>query len=149
MATGRDEPGYQNLHAEYTTYKADGADIVYSETAANGSLVVGRAVMISTHRTVRLAGDGDRVRGKLVKVESDGMVSVQDDGFADLPAGDGAAVTPGRKIVGALGPAGARGYIREVAASGAAYAEAAADDNNNGRGEIIDSADTTKVIVDL
>lgn len=129
----------------YHTYKADGADIVYSASAAHGSAVVGRAVMLSGAGIVRLAGAGDLVLGKLIQVEPDGYCLVQVGGVTDLPAGDnGAAVN--NQIVGDTLSA-ARGYIRSVATPGGAYAQAAATDAARGRHVVLDAAVSTAIEV--
>lgn len=146
---GRNDVDFRGVHADYTSYKADGVDIVYDPLQPGGSAAVGKAVMVSGHKTVRLTGDGARVKGKLLKVEQDGVCNIQDEGYGDLPAGDGAAVTPGRPFVGALGAGAARGFIREVPAAGGAYAQAVANDTQNGRGEIIDSATPAKTMVNF
>jgi hypothetical protein len=139
MVNARNDVDFTGLHPKRATYKSDGVDIVYSETQANGSAVVGRAAMISAHKTVRLCGNGDPVRGELERVERDGNVVVNTS-YVVLPGGEGAALTPGKKIVGALGAGGARGYIREAASAADALVA---------RGCIIDSSDPAAVVVDL
>jgi hypothetical protein len=99
------------------TYNIDGVDIVYDATQPGGSAVVGRAVLIQPNRVVRLTADGTAVHGKLILVEADGTCSVQKEGHCELPGGNAATLTEGSKIVGALGAAGARGFIRNVAAA--------------------------------
>jgi hypothetical protein len=134
--------------AEYQrrmTYAADGSDIVYSATVANGSAVVGRAVMLSGNGIVRLTGAGTHVLGKLLQVEWDGRCTILVAGPTDLPKGDN-AIAVGDKIVGDTLSA-ARGYIRGAAAPGAAYAEAAADDSANARHIVENVATATEIHV--
>jgi hypothetical protein len=135
----RGDVDFTGLSPRRVSYKADGADIVFSQDQPNGSAVAGRAVTMSGPKTVRLAGDGDPVEGKLERVERDGVAVVNTDGFDTLPGGAAAALTPGRKIVGALGAGGARGYVREAAGA----------DALNARGGIVDASDPANVIVRL
>ncbi|HEY8601864.1 MAG TPA: hypothetical protein VIL85_25785, partial [Thermomicrobiales bacterium] len=92
------------------TYAVDGADIAYDATQPNGSAVVGRAVMLSANGTVRLTADASPVLGQLVKVEPDGRCAVLEIGVCQLPSSG--TITAGTRIVGALGPSSARGYVR-------------------------------------
>jgi hypothetical protein len=115
--------------------------IVYSATVANGSASVGLAVSLESDETVTLAGDGENVLGKLIKVESDGFCVVQTEGYMTLPAGTGASLTAGSKIVGDL-LVSAEGYIRVVATGTAAELGVA-------RGIIVDATTTTAVVVKL
>jgi len=134
--------GFDGLHARYASFLADGVTITYSATAAGGSAAVGKAVALSAAKTVELAGDGEEIIGKLIKVESDGVCVVQVGGYMTLPGGDGASLTLGKKIVGDLGAAAAEGYIREVATATAAELGVA-------RGHIVDADTTTAVVVYL
>ena len=129
------------------TYKIDGADLTYEATVAGGSSHVGKAVMMSGNGVVRLVGDADRVLGRLEQVEPDGACAVRVRGQMTFPKGDG-TVAVNRPFVGNLLGA-ARGYIRQVAAAGGAYAQAAAADAEKGRGVITDVADSAAVEVEL
>lgn len=122
------------------TYAHDNT-IVYSATAANGSAQVGLAVTLEGSQVVSLVGDGEQVEGKLIMVHSDGFCVVQVEGEMTLPAGSGAAITEGTKIVGDLSTA-AEGYIQS-AASGTATHHVVS------RGTIIDNSDTAAVVVRL
>lgn len=150
MANPRDVISFQGIREERTTYVADGVTIVYNSAYPQGApdTMIGKAVTLSGNGIVALAADGDVVVGKLIHVEHDGKCAVADEGFLGLPAGTGAALTRGQKIVGALLVA-AKGYIREVAQPGAAYAEAVADEASKGRGMIVDASVSTNVIVKL
>lgn len=142
MADPRAAASFEGLDAEFATFKIDNSTITYSATATNGSSVVGRAVTMSAAKTVALAADGNAVVGKLVAVESDNYATVQTEGFMTLPGGNGASLTLGKKIVGALNASSAPGFIREVATGTAAELGVA-------RGYIVDAGTTTAVVVNL
>ena len=139
-------PRNQVLHtdndAHYETYKIDNSTITYDATQVDGSAQVGLAVTLSADDTVALAADGEAILGKLIKVEPDLKCSVQDGGYMTLPAGDSATTTRGKKIVGDLGAASAKGYIREVATATAAELGVA-------RGIIVNAAIATAIVVKL
>lgn len=141
MSDPRADVKYDAIRAEYTTYKIDDSTITYEATEANGSSVAGRAVTLSAAETVALAADGEPIEGKLISVEADGYCTVQTGGFMTLPAGTGASLTLGKKIVGDLLSA-AKGYIREVDTTTAAELGLA-------RGRVIDAGVTTAVVVEL
>lgn len=142
MADPRSTPSLNEVDAHYATYKIDNSTIAYDATKVNGIGVThaGRAVALSAAKTVKLAGDGDRVIGRLDGVESDNLARIQDDGYMPLPGGSSAALTLGKSIVGAVDGSSNPGFIRE-AASGTA-AELVKDS-----GVIVDAGDTTAVIV--
>lgn len=149
MANPRAGVAYEGIDGHYSTYIIDGSTITWSDTAVRGSAVVDRAVSLSGAGIVKLAADGERVLGRLERVEADGRCNVQDGGFTNLPGGTSATLTNGTSFVGALN-GGNPGYIRSVAATGAAYAEAAADDTQNGAGnQIVDATTATAVVVRL
>lgn len=114
MADPRKTVSFTRIGACDATYKIDNSTITYDVTKAGGSAQVGLAVTLSADDTVALTADADAVLGKLIKVEADGYCTVQEAGHLDLPAGNGASVTRGKSIVGALGASSAKGYIREV-----------------------------------
>lgn len=126
------------------TYKIDDSTITYDVTKTGGSAAVGLAVTFSTNDTVALCADADVVVGKLAQVNADKTCTVIDQGFVTLPAGNGATVTAGSKIVGALGAASAKGYIRNTSAS-----EATAVEAQKARHMITNAATTTAVVVRL
>lgn len=123
------------------TYVHD-ATIVYDATLAGGSAQVGLAVTQEGSETVSLVGDGEQVEGKLIKVESDGKCTVQYAGDMTLPGGNSATLTEGAKIVGALNPSSAEGYIKAAASGTAAHHVVS-------RGTIINSSVATAVVVRL
>jgi hypothetical protein len=145
MAAGRNQVDYTGIRADQITAKIDGVTLTYDATKTNGigkAAGTGDAVTLSANDTVALTDDGNYVYGKVLKIERDLFATIQKWGMADLPAGAGAAITRGRKIVGDLGAGGARGFIRE--ADPAVDAEIAV-----ARGEIINNAVSTNTIVDL
>jgi len=141
MADPRNAVAFEGIGYEAQTFWIDNSTITYSATATNGSAKVGLAVAFSASETVELAGDGEEIVGKLISVESDNKAVVQTGGYMTLPAGTGATLTPGKKIVGDL-LVSAEGYIREVATATAAELGVA-------RGMIVDAGTTTAVVVKL
>ncbi len=144
MPAGRNQVDYTDIRYDALTMKIDGVTIVYDATKARGgaAAMLDKAVSLSADDTVQLASDGEAVFGKLIQVESDGFATVQRWGMATLPAGASATVTRGNRVVGALGASSAKGYIRDAAAATAAELVRA-------RGNIVNIADTTAVVVDL
>lgn len=127
---------------DYVTFHIDNSTITYDSAQVGGSAQVGLVVTYSADDTVQLIGDGEAVVGKLIKVESDDKCVVQVKGWMTLPAGDGATVTRGSKIVGDLGVASAEGYVRDV--NTAVAAELGVQ-----RGMISNVADTAAIVVKL
>lgn len=142
MADPRNTVKLEGIREERTTYLIDGVTITFSATAERGSASVDKAVTLSADKTVALTADGQFVLGKLIAVESDGKAIVADEGYVTLPAGDAASVTLGKKIVGALGAASAKGYVREVATATAAELGVC-------RGAIIENDTTTALVIKL
>ena len=126
----------------YRTYKIDNSTITYDATKTGGSAQVGLAVTFSAANTVALCADADMVVGKLILVESDDKCNVMTEGTMTLPGGDSATLTLGATIVGDLGAANAKGYIRS-AASGTATELVKA------RGRIENAGTATAVVVTL
>ncbi len=142
MADPRNTVSFEGIGELRATFLIDDSTITYSATETNGSSKVGLAVALSASKTIETAGDGEEVLGKLLSVESDGKAVVQVAGFMSLPGGNGAALTPGKAIVGALNASSAEGYIREVATATAA-------ELGRCNGMIIDAGTTTAVVVRL
>lgn len=142
MANPRKTVDFTDIGREAASFLSDGITIVYDRTKRNGSTAVGKVVTMSAANTVALAADGDPIAGVLDVVEADGVCTVKFDGFATVPGGNAAALTLGRKFVGAVGVGGSgdKGYIR-VAASPA--------DALVARGSIVDPTDPTQVVVCL
>lgn len=142
MADPRNIVEFDGVDGRYASYKIDNSTITYDSTKENGSSQVGLAVTLSTDDTIKLAEDGNAILGRLIQVESDDKALVQYEGYMTLPGGNGASLTIGKKIVGALGAASAKGYIREVATATAAELGVA-------RGFIQNNDTTTAVLVCL
>lgn len=122
------------------TAKIDNSTITHSAATAGGSASVGLAVNYSASKTVRLVSDAEPVLGILVSVEPDLTCTVHCGPVITAKGGASATLTPGSKIVGALGAASAKGYIRSVAAGTLAEVAVA-------KGEIMDAETTTAVQV--
>src|SRR5512143_3629219 len=114
MADPRLAIGFEDLDIRNATFIIDNSTITYDATKVGGSAAVGKAVTMSAAKTVALAADGEEGIGRLVSVEHDLRCTVTYKGAVVLPGGEGATLTPGKKIVGALSAASAKGYIREV-----------------------------------
>lgn len=149
MTDPRLDVSFEGIGAEHASYKIDNSTITYDATKDGGSDQVGLAVNLSAGKTVQLVGDGEVVLGKLVKVEPDGVANVQTGGYVTLPGGEGATLTPGKKIVGDLGPSSAEGYIREVTDASGTPTQAEVNEIARSRGIIVDASDTTAVVVRL
>lgn len=136
MANPRSIVDFTDLDAHFTSYKYDGT-IVYDATLVGNSAKVGLAVTLtgSSAQTVSTVADGEKIDGKLIRVESDGFCTVQDRGYMTLPGGNGASLTLGSSIVGALNPSAAEGYIKAATTAGIA------------KGSIIDASDAANVVV--
>ncbi len=142
MANPRKAVEFEGIGLLTATYKIDASTITYDATKTGGSAQVGLAVTLSADDTVALVADADAIEGKLLSVEADGMCTVQVGGYMTLPGGASATLTRGLAIVGALGAASAKGYIR-VAASGTAAELVKC------RGGIVRNGTTTAVVVKL
>jgi hypothetical protein len=145
MASGRNQVDYTDINFDAITAKADGVTLTFDATQANGipATVLGRALTWSGNDTVALAADGDHVCGKLIKLENTGgvvWVTMQHIGFATFGGGNGAVLTRGKAIVGAIDASSNKGFIREVATATAA-------EIGRQRGRIVNNADTTAVVV--
>lgn len=144
MPSGRNQVDYTDIGYRAITVKIDNSTIVFDSTKAGGAAatMIGKAVTWSAADTVALCADGDHVLGKLLQVTPDNFAVVQVGGFTTLPGGASATLTQGKKIVGALGAASAKGYIREVATGTAA-------ELGKQNGSIVNAADTTAVVVNF
>lgn len=142
MADPRNATTRKGIRPQVETFPIDGTSITYSATAARGSAQVDLAVKISGNNQIGLVDTNERILGKLLHVEPDGMAAVQTGGYVELPGGAAATLTPGTPIVGAQGASSAKGYIKT--ADNAQVAQATA-----GRGIITDASTTTAVEVML
>jgi hypothetical protein len=121
--TGRKQNDYTDINYDAITMKIDAATITYDVTQVRGAsaAMIGKAVgPAAAADTVELVSDGEAVLGTLIEVFADGFCTVQHRGFTPLPAGQAATVTVGTQIVGALGAASAKGYIRSANSATAA-----------------------------
>lgn len=141
MADPRNNIRYKGKNVKRDNFWADGVTITFERTEARGTSKRDLAVKLSGNQTVALVGDGEIVLGQLQEVEPDGLCVVQVGGPVELPAGTGATLTPGNRVVGALLVA-AKGYIKD-ATTGTAAAAAA------GRGIVYDATTATAIVVDL
>lgn len=139
MADPRSAVSFQGLGYNAYTFLTD-STISYDATLAGGSAQVGLAVVVNGAGQVGLVADGEAVHGKVIKVESDDLATIQVEGVCELPAGASATVTAGKRVVGALGASSAKGYIRNATTGD----ELAAGDT-----VILNAAVTTAVVVDL
>lgn len=146
MADPRITPGYNGARRDGMPFIIDDSTITFDATKAGGSAQVGLAVTLSANGTIALAVDASPILGKLESVEWDKRATVIEGpgAYVTLPGGNAATLTPGTKIVGALGAASAKGYIRSASAS-----EATAVEAQLARHTIIDSGTTTAVVVRL
>jgi len=142
VADPRKTTSYEGIGFRAETFSIDASTITYSATTVGGSAAVGKAVTESAAGVVALAGDGVKVKGKLILVEPDGKCTVQTKGYCPLPGGNGASLTIGKGIVGAVDGSSNPGFIREVATGTAA-------ELGRQTGQIIDASTTTAVVVDL
>lgn len=148
LATPRNIVGFEETAGPHDlTFKIDNSTITYDATKANGAAttMIDKAVTFSADDTVALCADGDAVVGKLISVTADLKASVRVKGYVTLPGGASATLTRGKKIVGALGAASAKGYIRDAIVSGATYAAAEANEAQKARGQIYNVGTTTAV----
>lgn len=139
MADPRLAVAFDEVGAVFASFKIDDSTITYSATSNGGAAatMIGHAVTMSAADTIALAADATAVIGKLIKVEKDGVATVQIAGGMKLPGGNGASLTLGKKIVGAVDGAAAPGHIRECGAAAGEYVLA--------RGMILDAGTTTAV----
>lgn len=144
MADPRNIIGFEGIDEVFTTFLIDNATIVFDSTLAGGTAAatLNKAVSMSTDKTIQLASDAEGVVGKMILVESDLKATVQIEGCCSLPGGSAATLTVMTGIVGALGAASAKGFIRS-AASGAAA------ELLKMNGKIWDASDATAVVVNF
>ena len=106
-----------------TTLKGDGVTIKYDVTKPNRSDAVGKAYRMNADGKAELVGDGEEFDGKVTHVDDKhNITGAYMFGGLRLPLGESATVAKGDKLVGALGPNSAKGYVK--AASSAAALEA-------------------------
>ena len=100
-----------------SSFTADDDTITYDKNAENRSTAVGKAFTINTEGKAVLVSDGDEIIGKVLAVDDDNiMTGAYICAGLQLPIGEGKTVARGDKLVGALGPENAKGYIKAVPA---------------------------------
>lgn len=144
MANPRNTVSFEDIGVRQQTFKTDNSTILYDRTKQFGSDQAGKklAVTMSADGTVALAADGDAIIGRLEKVEADNKATVAVDGCLGFKKGNGASVTRGKKIVGALDGSSNRGFVREVNTGTAA-------ELGKARGAILDNSDDNNIVVQL
>lgn len=147
MADPRLDAKHAGVGAVYDTFKIDNSTITFDATKEGGSTQVGLAVTLSADNTIALVDTDQKVLGKLVKVASDNVASVQVAGGMTLAAGSAVSVGFRRPIIGAQNT-GAKGYIKQVS-DAATPTAAEVNAVMNGRGIILDGSVTTAVQVML
>lgn len=145
MANPRAIVAHDENNVKRDTFIIDNSTITYDKTKPFGSDQAGKqlAVTLSGNDTIALCADGDSILGILEKVEADNMAVVALLGggaFLGFKKGNGATVTRGTTIVGALGASSAKGFIRSAASGTAAELIKA-------RGCIVNNADDNNVVV--
>lgn len=140
MADPRNITDFSEINVNYATIEYD-SSIVFDAGKPGGSVSAksNLAVSIKANRKVGLATDGEAIHGELVQVEKT-VALVKTGGYLSLKAGDGATLTLGKKIVGALGVGAAPGYIRDANTATAA-------ELGKANGEVFDKADLAAVLV--
>lgn len=151
MPAGRQQVDYTDVRVSFQSFWADGVTIVSDQTQPEGAAatMIGKSVTFSGDDTVALCADGDALIGKLIRVDGSGLCTVQVRGCATLPAGASATVTRGRRAVGALGAASAKGYMRQVVSPGAAYTQTEQVEQGRAGPPIWNIADLNNVVVDF
>lgn len=144
MANPRKTTFHDGIGYRALTFFADGSTITFDATQPDGSAAAGLAVgfVAGSQHTVELVAADQAIVGRLDHVEGDGTVVVQVEGECKLPQGNAVTVVRGARIVGALGPSSARGYIGPAVGTSGTTALA-------GRHLVVDIVPTTAVSVML
>lgn len=112
MATVMQESSYYHAHMGL---KGDGTTIVYDVTKPNRSDAVGKAYKRLADGTHALVEDGDEIDGIVLSVSpSNKFTGAYLFGGLFFLIGHGQTVTRGQRIIGALGPSSAKGYVKGV-----------------------------------
>ena len=143
-----------------TTFQGDGTTIQYDPTKPNRSDAVGKAFKLNANGIGELVEDGDKIDGKVLAVDDDHkFTAAYMFGGLTLPLGNAATVARGDKVVGALGPSSAKGYVKaatQTARPSSDFADLAAAtaavqnlvDEQKGKGSVLEF-DTTHALVAL
>ena len=98
-----------------TTLQGDGVTIKYDITKPNRSDAVGKAYRMNADGKAELVGDGEEFDGKVTHVDDKhNITGAYMFGGLRLPLGESATVAKGDRLVGALGPDSAKGYVKAV-----------------------------------
>ena len=98
-----------------TTLKGDGTTIKYDVTKPNRSDAVGKAYRMNADGKAELVDDGAEFDGKVTHVDDKhNITAAYMFGGLRLPLGESATVAKGDRLVGALGPDSAKGYVKAV-----------------------------------
>ena len=96
-----------------TTFQGDGTTIKYDPTKPGRSDAVGKAFRINDDGKGELVIDGQEIDGKVLEVDDDNkFTGAYMFGGLLLPIGKDQTVASGDKLVGALGPSKAKGYVK-------------------------------------
>lgn len=160
----------ENSFFETSTFKGDGRTIKYDIAKPNRSDAVGKAYKRNPDGTHSLVGDGEEIEGIVLEVGSTHrFTGAYLFGGLFFLIGEGETVARNQRIVGALGPDGALGYVKGATAPPDTLSTLAAADidtdaeklaaynaartainalieNRKGRGKILDF-DTKKALV--
>ena len=136
-----------------TTFQGDGDTIKYDITKSGRSNAIGKAFKINADGKGELVDDGDAIDGKVLDIDDDHkFTAAYMFGGLRLPIGDSETVARGDKLLGALGPDSAKGYVKAVAAPSSLEALVSTDIDddakklaayNAARAEISDLVDAT------
>ena len=115
-----------------TTLKGDGTTIKYDITKPNRSDAVGKAYRMNADGKAELVADGEEFDGKVTHVDDKhNITGAYMFGGLRLPLGESATVAKGDRLVGALGPGGAKGYVKAAMTATALDVIVAADINTD------------------
>lgn len=96
-----------------TTFQGDGETIRYDITKPGRSDAVGKAFRINADGKGVLVADGEEIDGKVLEVDDDNkFTGAYMFGGLTLPIGESQTVARGDKLLGALGPSDAKGYVK-------------------------------------
>ena len=111
-----------------TTFQGDGNTIKYDPTKPGRSDAVGKAYKLNGD-TAELVADGQEIDGIVVSVDDDNkFTGAYMFGGLLLPIGLNQTVAKGDKLVGALGPNSAKGYVKAAEDAPSALANIAETD---------------------
>ena len=108
-----------------TTFQGDGRTIKYDATKPGRSDAVGKAYKLNGDKA-ELVADGDEIDGIVIEVDDDHkFTGAYMFGGLLLPIGVNQVVAQGDRLVGALGPNNAKGYVKAAGDAPSALADVA------------------------